>query len=112
MRRPSVKPQWQKSIARERIEILFSLAGKEFGKHPERSHRYVGIARSIGKRYNVSFKKEMRLRFCRKCLHYLKPGKNARVRTVARQQAVAVVCLDCGNVTRFPYRREKGAFKC
>jgi len=108
MRKHSRKPEWQKGIAKERIGILFSLAGKEFGKHPERAHRYVELARRIGKRYNVKLGKELRGRFCRKCGHYLRAGLNSRVRTRASQQAVIVECRDCGNLMRFPYRREKG----
>lgn len=39
------KPEWQEDIAKERIEILFRLAENEFKKYPERSRRYIQLAR-------------------------------------------------------------------
>ena len=107
MRRPSRKPVWQKAIARERIGILFGLAEKEFLSHPQRSHRYAELARRIAKRYNVKLGKAHRRQICRKCGHYLKAGANCRIRTQAKQRALIVACLDCGNLMRFPYRRER-----
>ncbi len=102
-----VKPKWQKDIAKERIKILFDLAEKEFKEHPERSHRYVELARKIGMRYNVRIPRELKRKFCKKCHHYLVPGVNLRVRTRVSQQAVIMKCLDCGHVMRYPYRKEK-----
>lgn len=110
MRVASRKPEWQKAIAWERMEILFSLAEKEFAVHPQRSNRYVELATRIAKRYNIKMK-ERKGGFCRKCFHYLKPGVNCRVRTSAEQRAVIMTCGDCGHVMRFPYRREKAARK-
>jgi len=97
------KPDWQTSIARERIEILFTLAGKAFSKHPKRSHRYVELARRIAKRYNIKLKKEQKRRMCKKCLHYLRAGTNARIRTRPSQGAIIVTCLDCDSVSRYPH---------
>lgn len=107
MRKPSKKPEWQKTVAKERMGILFSLAERGFPSHPARAHRYVDLATRIGKRYNIKLKKEWRRKFCKHCLHYLVLGSNARVRTRPSQQAVVVECVDCGKVMRFPYRREK-----
>lgn len=109
MRKASKKPQWQKTIAKERIKILFSLASREFSEHPERSNRYVELARKIGKRYNIKISGEYRRRFCRKCLHYLRPGINSKVRTRSTQGALIIECLDCGNISRYPYRKEKSS---
>jgi ribonuclease P protein subunit RPR2 len=111
MRKPTRKPPWQKSIAKERIDILFRLAAKEFESRPERSHRYVELARKIAKRYNIKLKKSHRRRLCRKCLHYLKPGANSRSRMRPAGGALTVTCLDCGNVMRFPCRRGNPAGK-
>ena len=66
-RKPSRKQEWQKKIASERINILFRLASEEFKKHPERSNRYVELARKIGMRYNVRIPKLLKRRFCKKC---------------------------------------------
>ena len=101
------KPAWQQRIGMERIERLFSLAEKEFSSHPERSHRYVSLARKLAMRYNIRLPPEMKSRFCRKCYKYLKPSINCRVRASAGQRAVIITCLECGHVMRHPFRREK-----
>ena len=110
-RRHSPKPGWQQAIARERIARLFSLAEREFSSHPERSHRYVSLARKIAMRYNIRLPPELKSRYCRKCYKYLKPSINCRVRTSARQRAVIITCMECGHVMRHPYRREKNLKK-
>ena len=84
------KPEAWKKIAKERIAILFHQAEGEFEKHPERSKRYVELARKIGMRYNVRLAKEMKMRFCGECLSYLKPGVTSRVRARKDRQAVVV----------------------
>ena len=43
------KPNWMIDIAQERMDILFNRAEKEYKEHPERSHRYVELARKISK---------------------------------------------------------------
>ena len=99
-RKASRKPAYQTRIAKERIEILFSQAGKEFRKHPERSDRYVQLARKIAMRYNVGVPGELKKRFCRKCQSYLVPGANCKVRTA--KKTLSVMCLKCGTTTRHP----------
>ncbi|MFH1445609.1 MAG: ribonuclease P protein component 4 [Nanoarchaeota archaeon] len=110
-RKSSVKPEWQKKIVKERIEKLFKQAENQFQEHPERSHRYVEMARKISMRYNTSIPKTLKRKFCKKCYKFLVPGKNSRTRTSSKQQAVIVNCLECGKVTRYPYRKEKQAKK-
>ena len=101
------KPTWQQGIALERIEILFGLASVEFGEHPERSHRYVALARKIGTRYNVKIPKRLKRSFCKHCHRYLVPGRNCTVRSSVRTRSMEMKCLDCGGVSRYPYAREK-----
>jgi ribonuclease P protein subunit RPR2 len=108
MRRSSGKPETWKKIARERIEILFCQAEREFAKHPERAQRYVELARKIGMRYRVRLEQA---NFCRQCNAYLKPGVNCRVRLRRNKQAVVVTCLVCGRVSRHPYIKEKRIIK-
>lgn len=105
------KPEWQKRLARERVENLFSLAESSFQSNPERSHRYVRLARKIAMRYNIRIPRGMKTRFCRKCYKYLKPNINSTVRTRTSQKAVILTCLECGHVMRYPYRREKSRKK-
>ena len=96
----------ERRIALERMGILFRLAEKEaLARHEARARRYVELARRIGMRYNVHVPPEFRRRFCKKCLAYLVPSINARVR-VGRGQVV-VTCLPCGSIQRLPYRAEQ-----
>jgi len=102
--RNSQKPDWQTKIAKERIEILFSLAEKEFKKHPERSRRYVELARKIGLRYNVRLLKDDKRKFCKKCNTLLKPGISSKVRLDKSTKTINVHCLNCEKIYRFPYK--------
>ena len=49
-----------KKIARERIEILFEQAQRAFSDHPERSNRYVELARRIAMRQRIRIDREFR----------------------------------------------------
>jgi ribonuclease P protein subunit RPR2 len=106
-RQASRKPKSQRQIALERIEKLFSQAEGAFGTKPELAHRYVQLARRIAMRYNLRMPKGLKGRFCKKCYKYLRPGANSTVRTSPRQKAMIIRCLECGNVMRYPYRKEK-----
>ena len=106
-RRSRAKPESQVRIAEERIGILFGLAGKEFAKNPDRSHRYAALARKISMRYNVRIPKQLKGRLCNYCYRYLFPGKNSVVRSNSMRQAMEVKCLACGKVSRYPYSKEK-----
>ncbi len=107
-RKASVKPRWQKEIAKERIEILFKQADEEFSAgRKDLANRYVELARKISMRYNVRIPRELKRKFCKKCHSFLKPGVNARVRVRSEKKYVLVTCLECGNKMRYPYVREK-----
>jgi ribonuclease P protein subunit RPR2 len=98
------KPEWQEDIAKERIEILFGLAEKEFKKYPERSRRYIQLARKIGLRYNVRLPKEVKRKFCKNCNSLLIPGRTEQVRIDSKTKTVARKCLKCNKVCRYPYK--------
>ncbi len=106
-RRRSNKPESWTKIARERIEILLSLAEKEVRKHPDRAERYVELARKIGMRYNIRPGRHAKMRFCSRCNTFLVPGLNCRVRTSKDRQALVITCGRCGSVKRYPYGKEK-----
>ena len=106
-RRNREKPKWQIDIAKERIKILFGLAENEFKENKKYANRYVELARKIGMRYNVKLPKELKRKFCKDCKSYLVPGINSVHRANKKQQALEVLCKNCGNKTRFPYRKEK-----
>lgn len=103
MRRRARKPFWQVKIARERIAILLKLAEQELKKHPERSRRYVELARRIALRYNVRLKK-LKRKFCKQCNTLLKPGFTSQVKINTKTKTVVVKCLKCEKLYRYPYK--------
>ena len=92
------KPEWQKKIAKERINILFELAERELKKHPDRSRRYVELARKIGLRYNVRLPRKLKRKFCKNCNTLLKPGLTSEVRF--KNGMLIVKCLVCEKIYR------------
>ncbi len=87
-----------KQIALERIYRLFELAGYEFENTPERSKRYVEIARKISSRNKVPMPHEFRKRFCKGCGVFLKAGKNAKFRVTAG--VLKITCTECGHTNK------------
>ena len=83
------RPKWMIEIAIERMNILFERAEMEFEKHPERSNRYVILAKKLST----------------KCNKFLYPGHNATVRLV--NEEVNILCGECGHVMKIPYHKEK-----
>jgi ribonuclease P protein subunit RPR2 len=88
-----------KKIARERIEVLFEQARQEFCAHPERSNRYVDIARKIAMRQRIRIDRELRRKYCHHCHSFLVPGRNMRVRV--HRGNVVVTCHSCNKKTRY-----------
>ena len=88
-----------KKIARERIEVLFEKAKGAFSAYPERSTRYVDLARRIAMRQRIRIDREFRRRFCHYCYAYLVPGRNMRVRV--HRGRVVITCQACNKKTRF-----------
>ncbi|WP_457555588.1 ribonuclease P protein component 4 [Candidatus Pyrohabitans sp.] len=107
MRRRNLK--LERRIARERIEILMQLARDVFPRDRALAKRYVELARRIAMRYNVRFPAGWKRFFCKACGSFLVPGVNLRVRCT--KQRVVFTCLECGQVKRIPYVREKKARK-
>lgn len=96
------KPGAQQRIAKERISILFDEAKKMFSEDPKLSNRYVQLARKIAMKYKVTMPSPLKRRICSRCLHYLVPGKNLKVRT--SKGNMVYHCLDCKNVMRYGYK--------
>ena len=69
-----------RKLARKSMKELFELAEKERVMHPERSHRYVEIARNISMRTRTRIPRHFKRRFCNRCHRFLY-GSNCRVRT-------------------------------
>jgi len=105
MRERTKKPVFQSRIAKERIEILLDLAKKEFKNHPERSKKYVELARKIGKRYNVRLTKEQKRNFCKKCNQLLIPNETSETIIDSRKKVVNIKCINCSYIYKYPYNK-------
>lgn len=92
----------QQKIALTRIDTLFNTAPKLFKLKKEYANNCVRLARKISLRYKVSFTKEQKILFCKKCESYLAPNKTSRVR-VSRGKIV-VLCLNCKKISRYFYK--------
>jgi ribonuclease P protein subunit RPR2 len=103
MRERTKKPVFQSKIAKERIEILLDLAKKEFKNHPERSKKYIELARKIGKRYNVRLTKEQKRSFCKKCNQLLIPNETSETIIDSRKKVVNIKCMNCSYIYKYPY---------
>lgn len=91
------------AIARERLAILLEMAEQRaLSGEMGLADRYAQLARRIGMRYNIPMPRGFNLRFCRRCMCYLVPGKNARFRTSAGR--LSRQCLGCGSVYRMPLK--------
>jgi len=89
-----------RDLAVQRMERLFLLAEEEHECHPERSDRYVQIARRISTRTRVRMPRHLKSLFCRRCGSYL-PASAVRVRL--RDGMLTATCLHCGSQVRRPY---------
>lgn len=90
-----------RNIAKERIRYLFDLANSEYSEDPEKSKRYVVLARKIGMRHRVSIPPELKRRFCKNCGSLLVPGNSSRVRL--KDGRLTITCLICGSIKRYPF---------
>lgn len=89
------------TIAVERIERLHALAREAtIADECDRAREYVRLARRIAERQRLSLPRTFRRFTCDRCDAYLRPGRNARVRT---QDGHVVVTCDCGGQSRYPY---------
>ena len=85
-------------IGLERIYRLFELAEQEFSRHPERSRRYVELARKIGTKNKVKVPNELRKSFCKKCGSFLKQGTNSSLGKEG--SLLTLACKECGFVRK------------
>jgi ribonuclease P protein subunit RPR2 len=102
-------PKDTKKIALERIEILMQRAEEVFTQDKEKANRYVQLARKIAMRHTTKFPKKWKRRICKRCNVFLKPGINCRIRT--QKTKVVITCLECKNIMRIPFIKEKGGLK-
>ncbi|MDD5142937.1 ribonuclease P protein component 4 [Methanoregula sp.] len=97
--KPKSKNPATKKIAKERISALFAQAKQAFPEHPDRSNRYVELARKIAMRQRVRIDRELRRQYCHHCYAFLVPGSNMRVRV--HDGNVVVTCGSCNKKMRY-----------
>ena len=101
-----MKSKSNNKLAKERIEILFKEAEKQFKKFPELAKRYIFIARKIAMKTNLKLCPEHKKKICKKCKSFITPGVNCTVRTNPKTKSVEYIC-NCGHRNRYGYSREK-----
>jgi len=98
------KPKWVKETAWKRIERLLELAEANLKKHPERTRRYIELAKKLSSKYNVTIPRESKRRICKKCDTFLLPGFNLSIRADRNTRAMVYTCLDCGYKKKYVYK--------
>ena len=98
------RPKWMIDIAIERMDILFSIAKSEFSSNPDRSHRYVSLARKISKKYNTKIPNKWGRSYCKNCYKFLNFGSNSSIRLINGE--INIKCYECNHIMKIPYKRE------
>ncbi|MHA1265141.1 MAG: ribonuclease P protein component 4 [Candidatus Helarchaeota archaeon] len=97
MARKTIKrKKFIKKIALEQINRLFDQAKQVFNENPEKSQRYIDIARAISKRCKVRIPPHHKYLVCKHCKSYLVFGVTGRVRLrTNKRRHITVTCLKC-----------------
>ena len=88
-----------RETAERQIRELFRQAESA---RQELADRYVKLAWSLSTKTKTPIPRELKRRFCRKCLSYFVPGRNCRVRV--SKGKVVCYCLNCRKFRRFVYK--------
>ena len=103
-----MKPTGIKSIARQRIQILFDQAKKVYKTNPQYATQYIKSARRIAMAAKIRIPLEFRRETCKNCNALFVQGSNCRVRTKQKREShVVITCLNCGNQTRILLSKKK-----
>ncbi len=95
----------KRKIARERIDVLFTLAERVFPYEPKLADRYVEVALAIQRKAKIRMPRKWKRHYCKRCHSFLVPGVTARVRL--RDGHIVTKCLKCGHIMRYPYLNEQ-----
>jgi ribonuclease P protein subunit RPR2 len=91
-----------RSIASERIDILFGLVEQEARQgRTARARRYLDLAMRLGMRYKVSISRYKK-RFCPECKSIYQFPDNAVIRL--KRGRIIITCRNCGHISRYPYK--------
>ena len=90
-----------KTIAKERMQILFENAISNSRANPELAQRQAQLAKKLSTKYRIQMPYEIRMSFCKKCKNFIVPGLNSRIR-VGRtsNKSIRVTCNFCGHIYR------------
>ena len=93
----------QKTIARSRINHLFSLAEQNALLNKlNLANRYVDLARKISMRYLVPVPREFKRCFCKHCYQYMLPNVTCRIRI--HRGKLIIYCNNCKRCNRLPLK--------
>ncbi|MDE1870698.1 MAG: ribonuclease P [Candidatus Micrarchaeota archaeon] len=92
-----------KSIALERMELLYALAKEAYKDDPELSERYVRLIGQISRHYRVKPSIEVKRHICRKCGSLLVPGASLSVRIASSKRRIIYRCTICGAEKKIIY---------
>jgi len=99
-----------KSIARERVALLFGMALRKVREGDvDLARRYVEIALRIASKARLELPRTLKRRYCKKCLVPLVPGitLSVRIKSEGRGSRVVYRCLLCGWIRRFPIKASR-----
>ena len=90
----------------ERMNQLLELAERSIKDRPDRTKRYVGLARKLSSRYRISIPERFKKRICKICNMMWIPGYNVKIHLNKRTKAVEYIC-ECGTLRRFGYTKKR-----
>ena len=87
----------------ERIETLYDLSfNMARTGELDLARRYLTLARKIGMRYTIKIPSRLKRRTCKECRVPLLPDITSRTRI--RPGKMVVTCLECGHISRYPFK--------
>ncbi len=96
------KPEYQKKLAEERIELLFKEA-MDAKKDAELARKYVHLAKKIGMRYNVRTPKKFKRMYCKYCYSLLVHNSKQRL----KGGRLNIKCFSCNKTMRYLYKNKR-----
>ncbi len=103
------KPREQQELAERAVDKYFKAAERFFKEDKETANDCAREARRVAMKFKVRIPSKYKRRFCKKCLSYLVPGVNCRVRL--HKKNVITYCFKCKNVMKVGYRAIDEDFK-
>ncbi len=97
-----------KKLVQDRMRELIELSiSKWKGGDKKLAVRYISIVKKYAEKNKVKIPKEVKLKFCRKCLVPWIPNETVKIRLSRRGHYLIYTCLNCGYKRRIPYKKFK-----